>query len=214
MKIFKGLVLTIALLTGGIAAKAQFYQDIQGNAIKENKSADTEGSPYLLDNWTAGSATVEKGRYDNIKLKYDIKNDQLIFAGKDDVPMGFADPVKKFSINNRNFANGFPAIGAQGKDSYYEVLSDGKVKLLKHYAKHIEENKTYGSAAVTREYTGIETYYVFKDDKMSAIKPDRKNISDLTADKAAQIDTYLKTNKVNFKNDASLGQLFDYYNGL
>jgi uncharacterized spore protein YtfJ len=214
MKSFIRLVLTIGLFTASITAKAQFYQDIQGKAIKENKDEGVDGSPYMADSWAVGSASVEKGTYNNIKLKYDLKNDIPVFAGKDDAPMNFADPVKTFTINHKTFANGFPAIGAQGKNSYYEVISAGKVKLLKHYAKRIQENKTYGTNATTREYIATEAYYVLKNDQINLLKPDKKAILEIMADKAAQIDSYLKTNKVNFKNDESLKQLFDYYNGL
>jgi hypothetical protein len=213
MKSFIRLVLTIGLFTASITAKAQYYQDLQGKAIKENRE-EVQGSPYITDNWAVGSASVEKGTYNNIKLKYDVKNDVPIFAGKDDLPMNFADPVKTFTINNKTFSNGFPSIAAQNKNSYYEVISDGKTKLLKHYTKRIQENKTYGTNAITKEYVTTEAYYVLKDDKISLLKPDKKAVLEITADKAAQIDNYIKTNKVNFKNDASLGQLFDYYNGL
>lgn len=212
MKIFVRSFLIIALLITASARAQSYYSDIQGKALKEARADDAEGSPYLLDGWATGSATISKGTYDNMKLKYDLKNDAPVFASKDNAPMNFAEPVKRFTINNRTFANGFPAIGAQMKDSYYEVLSDGKTKLLKHLAKHIEETKTYGAATANREYVATEAYYVFKNDKMSAIKPDKKAVLALMADKAAQIDDYLKANKVNFKNDADLGKLFDKYN--
>jgi hypothetical protein len=214
MKNFVRSFLTIALFATFSAKAQNYYSDIQGVALKESKADDAEGSPYLSDNWGTGSATIAKGTYDNMKLKYDLKNDVPVFASKDNVAMRFAVPVKRFTINNMVFANGFPAIGAQMKDSYYEVLSDGKTKLLKHRAKHIEETKTYGSATASREYVAIEAYYVFKNDKMSQIKPDKKAVMALMADKAAQIDDYLKANIVNFKNDADLGKLFDKYNSL
>ncbi|QKJ32098.1 hypothetical protein HQ865_20795 [Mucilaginibacter mali] len=208
------LVFTTILLAVSIAGKAQFYQDIKGNAIKENTSADVEGSPYLSKDWADGSVTVDKGVYKDLKLKYDLKDDAVIFAGKDNAPMNFSDPVKRFSLNGRVFANGFPVVGPQGKNAYYEVLSDGKTKLLKHYVKHIQESKTYGSAAVNREYVQTETYFVFNDGKMIPAKADRKTLLDIFADKTAQLDAYAKANKINFKKDTDLGKLVDYYNSL
>ncbi|GAB3909871.1 hypothetical protein [Mucilaginibacter boryungensis] len=214
MKKFVSSLLTIALFVS-VTAKAQnYYSDIQGNVLKENRADEAEGSPYLKDTWGIGSATIAKGTYDNMKLKYDLKNDVVVFASKDNVPMSFAEPVTRFIIDGMKFASGFPAIGAQVKDSYYQVLSDGKTKLLKHLAKHIEETKTYGSATANRTYVATATYYVFKDDKMSAIKPDKKAVMAVMADKAGQMEDYLKNNKVNFKNDADLSQLFDKYNSL
>ncbi len=214
MKNFVRSIVFIFLFPAVSANAQTYYSDIQGKAIKETRAEDATGSPYLTDSWATGSATIAKGTYNNMKLKYDLKNDVPVFASKDNVAMSFAEPVNRFTINTMTFANGFPAIGAQMKDSYYEILSDGKIKLLKHLAKHIEETKTYGSATANREYVTTEAYYVFKNDKMSAIKPDKKAVLGLMTDKAAQIDDYLKANKVNFKSDADLGKLFDKYNSL
>lgn len=213
MKNFTRLVFTTILLATISIAKAQFYQDVKGTAIKEN-SSDIEGSPYLIDAWADGSVTIEKGTYSNLKLKYDLKDDAVIFSGKDNSPMGFAETVKSFSLNGRNFASGFPAAGLLLKTSFYEVLSNGNVKLLKHYTKRVQETKTYGSAAVNREYSLSESYFILKDGKMISVKADKKALFEVLGDKASQLDVYTKSNKVNFKNDAALGKLVDYYNTL
>lgn len=214
MKNFARLVFTTILFAAVSTAKAQFYQDVKGTAIKENSSGDIEGSPYLTDTWADGWVVVDKGTYNNLKLKYDLKDDVLIFAGKDNTPMSFAETVKEFNIDGRSFASGFPPAGPLLKNAFYEVLADGNVKLLKHYAKRVQETKTYGAAAVNREYSLTETYFILKDGKMIPVKPDKRSLLEALNDKTAQLDAYLKTNKVNFKNDAALGKLVDYYNTL
>lgn len=208
------LIFTTVLLTISITCKAQFYPDLMGRVNKENISADVEGSPYLIKDWADGSVTIEKGVYKSLKLKYNINNDEVVFLGKDNAVMNVVDPVKKFSIGDRNFVAGFPAVSQLTKTAFYEVLSDGKATLLKHYTALIQETRSYGSAAVNRQYAQSESYFVFINGKMIVAKPDRKAILEILADKATELDTYAKANKLNFKKDADLGKLVDYYNSL
>jgi hypothetical protein len=214
MKAYVKTLLTLFFITAGYTAKAQVYQDLAGTPVKESKPADVEGSPYLSDTWTEGTVTTAKGTYKNVRLKYDMSSDQVVFASKNDDALAFADPVKEFTLTDEIFTNGFPPIGAQDKKSYYQVLAEGKIALLKRRAKHIQETKTYGSASVNREFVTINSYFVFKDNKIDVIKPDKKTIMALMTDKAEQMDAWVKANKVSFKSDEDLGKLFEYYNTL
>lgn len=201
-----------------VTARAQqlsTYSHMDGMAVKEVKPEDVEGSPFLNDDWQQGALTTDKGQgFTDVMLKYDIHNDQLLFRGADGQPMAFADGVKTFTLGKAVYANGFPAVGAQGSRSYYQVLADGKVKLLKRTGKIIEETKSYGSTTSSRSFRKVEAYFIFKDDKMETFKPDKKSVTALLADKATQISAYADSHKINYKNDSDLGALFAYYNSL
>ena len=214
MKRYFKTICAALLLIACQAVYAQTYQSIEGTTLKELKPADVAGSPFLNDEWARGTVTTDRTRYHNLKLKYDLSHDQVIFAGANDQPTAFAEHVNKFTIDTMVFASGFPAAGLQRQDAYYQVLADGRVKLLKHDARIIRENKAYGMATVTREFRDVMVYYVFKNGEMIAVKPDKKDITAILVDKSAAISSYLHSHKINFRDDADLSALFNYYNGL
>jgi len=197
-----------------ITPAGQVVTDVRGIDVKE-ADADIQGTPYLFDDWSPGSAATENGKaYNNLKLKYNIKVNQLLFLNDNNESLGFKEPVKTFTIKNMSFVNGFPSVDLQTTSTFYQVLADGKVKLLKYYRKVIEERQTYGATAVEKSYRQSQYYYILKDNKMIKIRPDKKLIIGALPDHAAQLAAYIKDNNVNLKDDAGLAQIITYYNTL
>jgi hypothetical protein len=216
---FLALLAAVLLVVGYQKASAQsvYYIDSQGKAIRDadNELDNIKGTPFMYEQWVFGTFVNAEGTlFKNIKLKYNVYNDQLIFAGSKGEMMAFDKPVKQFTLNETLFANGFPAIDAFGSDTYYQVLGEGSTKLLKHYSKHVEKNSTYGSAMASMRFADNEAWYLFKDGKISALKLDKKNVLAALNDKSTQVNNYLSNHKVNFKNDMELSNLLAYYNSL
>ena len=197
-----------------ITPPGQVVTDIAGLNVKE-AGADIQGTPYLFDDWLPGSVTTESGKtYDNLKLKYNIRFSQLLFLNQDNQPLSFKEPVKAFTIKNITFAKGFPPVDTQTTSTFYQVLADGKIKLLKYTKKVIEERQTYGATAMEKSYRAMQSYYLLKDDKIIRVRADKKPILATLSDHAAQLDAYIKDNKVNLKDDAGMAQVITYYNTL
>lgn len=197
-----------------IAPPGQVVTDIKGFNAKEIDS-DVQGTPYLFDDWLPGFVATETGKtYDNLKLKYNIRFNQLIFLNQDNEPLSFREPIKTFTVNNLNFAKSFPSVDTQTTSSFYQVLADGKIKLLKYSKKVIEERQTYGANAVEKSYHKMQSYYIFKDGQMIKVRADKKAILAALPDHASQLDAYIKDNKVNLKDDAGMAQVITYYNAL
>jgi hypothetical protein len=188
--------------------------DIKGSNVKE-ADADVQGTPYLFDDWLPGSVVTEDGKtYDNLKLRYNIRFSQLIFLNQNDEVLGFREPVKMFTINHMVFANGFPPVDTQTIAAFYQVLADGKIKLLKYSKKVIEERQTYGATAMEKSYRKMQSYYIFKDGKMVKVRADKKSLLAALPDHSAQLESYIKDNNVNLKDDMAIAQVIVYYNTL
>jgi len=188
--------------------------NIKGSNVKD-ADADVQGTPYLFDDWLPGSVVTEDGKtYNNLKLKYDIRFSQLIFLNQNDEASGFREPVKMFTINHMVFTNGFPSVDAQTIAAFYQVLADGKIKLLKYSKKVIEERQTYGATAMEKSYRKMQSYYVFKDGKMTKVRADKKSLLAALPDQAPKLETYIKDNNVNLKDDMGMAQVITYYNTL
>jgi hypothetical protein len=112
------------------------------------------------------------------------------------------------------FRSGFPAIDEQTINSFYQVLTEGNITMLEFFRKKILQRKNDVSGEITKEFETYEEYYVFSDNQMLKLKKDKDFILSLTKTKEKEVQSYLATNKVNFKKWNDVQSLFSYYNSL
>ena len=166
------------------SAQNMYMSDVSGRPILGNIYANVTGSPYLNDDWVLGSIVLTDAKaYGNVSLKYDEINDDVIFKGKDGVAMA-ADNVKQFKLapygdvkDSTLFRSGFPAVKSNTVKGFYEVLVDGKVKLLKKTIKTINTSREYNSASIDKTVVASSTYYLFtQSSNMVFISKDKKSV--------------------------------------
>ena len=214
MKNFNFTILLLFFIHG--VSNAQFLQDIQGRVITTQTYTDVIGSPFLNDAFVNGNVVLVNGvKFQNVPLKYSSYNDELFFKNpKDESLLSFVLPVKSFELLGLMYINGFPAIDNFTENSFYELIANSSVKLLLKNFKTILENKSYNSASVEKKFEDNKIYYVFKAGKMKRFKPSKKDFMETLADKSSEIDVFLKKEKVDFKNNADLAKVFEYYSSL
>jgi hypothetical protein len=214
------------LLINCFIAKAQYAHDYNGRPYMEQSYTNVEGSPYLTTNWFPGKVNLANGKTLATKLKYDLMKGELLFQKTgDSTALVFIDPVKSFSFDVFRidesdlvplvFSNGYPAIDNQTTASFYQVIADGKAKLLRYYKKVIRTDQAFNSATATKTFVLKDAvYYLLINDKVTKIKPGSKVILNALSDKAEKMQAYIKSTKVDYKSDADLAKLFNYYNVL
>jgi len=217
----------ILLVTCGLSlntATAQFVHQQDYKPLMTKDYTNIEGSPYLYDDWIAGTVKLANGvtNKEPIMLKYNLLDDEVYFKDKAGEAMAFVVPVQEFTLNPtqidatlaRRYRNGYKGIDGIKPAAYFEVLSDGKVQLIKKIVKVIFETQNIGSAAKTRSFIDKTKYYLVIDGNATAVKNDKKSLLATLSDKETQLEAYIKTNKVDFKKDADLAKLVTYYNSL
>ncbi len=216
----KASLIIFCLLVQVCQVNGQFLKDGLGRPIKENKYINVDGSPYLFDNWLKGDVKSNDGITDKSnELKYDVVEDRILFKGEQGVEMDFVDLIVSFTLfsdeGKRNFRR-FADITEYQGIPFFEVLNEGeKLILLKKAIRSVMYNKAYGSATTTKSFSQTIKYYLLKNDgSYVRIKKDKGAIMAALADKAAEMDLYLKTNKTDFRKEEDLGKLFTYYNTL
>jgi len=221
----KFIVCLMVMVLGYLSTHAQIIHDLQGKPYMEKSYTEVDGTPYLIDSWTGATITFSNGKATNVKVKYDLVKDVLLFQHQgDSTAMYFIEPVKGFTltngfINESNilplvFNSGYPAIDVQTPASFYQIIAPGKMQLLRHYRKAIRTDQAFNSATVTKTFAYTDFYYLYADNKIIRIKPSQKSILAAMANKSTEIQAYLKNNTVDYKNDAALAKLFNYYNSL
>ena len=112
------------------------------------------------------------------------------------------------------FQTGYPEIDNLNRNNFFQVLSDGKVTLLKSSIKKINKTKNEMSGEISSQFDIYEDHYLYVKYEMKRVKKDKEYILNLLADKRKELETYLTIQKLNFKSMDSIKKLIDYYNSL
>ncbi|MDO6390949.1 hypothetical protein Q4E40_12480 [Pontibacter sp. BT731] len=219
---FSLAMLAICLFSASAEAQYTHTNDMEARPVHEYNTITMIGSPYLFKDWAKGSLTLKNGTvYQGIDLMYDQVKDAIIFKAKNGEVKELLEPVQEFKIgyieNNkqleRTFRSGYSGDGVQ-PNAFMEVLADGDVVLLKRTSKKIFDRKNYSSATIDREVQASEDYYIAKGDKAVKVKKSKSSLLAAIPDKKDYLETYIKSNALNLRNDTDMAKLVAYYNSL
>jgi len=207
--------------------KGQGYlKDASGAPMPIGKYVEVDGDQFLDPEWRKGTvAFANGGAIKDIDLKLDVVDSKLIFQSKKGEALYFVDQVKEFtlvfpgSLNNtkevvKHFKNGYTAPDNSSTETFYQVLYSGTVELLKRTSKSVIEQRRYDSSVTNKSFQENTRYYLVISGKVTPVKNDKKSFLNLLKDKESALETYIKSNKTNFKSDADLVSLITYYNSI
>lgn len=210
------MLAALLLVTAYSQAQEVYMSDVSGTALrKDSRYAEVEGTPFLYTDWSDGVVVFKSNKViKSIPLKYNIESEDIYFKSpQTGNEMLFVDPVASFKINGITFQNGFNPIDSYSNKTYYQVLSDGRVKLLKKTNKTIMEVTEY-NAPKRRVFKENFSYYVANEkNDLTKVKKDN-SILNLLKDKEDLVKAFVSKNKLNLKKDEDLSKVFDYYNSL
>lgn len=199
MKLIKlFLMVGIAGLTHSVATAQIYMTDINGQVLRENKYVDVQGSPYLDEAWKPGVLISSKGKaYPNNQVRFDAYGGEVEYQQKEKAYRMNPRELHEFKILNGvdtlRFKNGFAAANSNTPETYYQVLYDGSVKLLKQLKITMNESKAYNSATATKTFSRQELYFVNKPDgSLQRIQRNRKSILSAFPDKKSEMEKALK----------------------
>lgn len=216
----KSLVFIILLIASVVTIKAQqgYQSYADGSAATLIKKIDVEGSELLYDKWLPATIKSSNGKeYNNVMIKYNLLEDVPYFLGKGEVTMVFSTPIKEFVIEDKDeskrkiFRAGFPNFNTYNTSTFYEVLADGKLKLLKKQSKRITEARAYNSATTVKSIVDNISYFVFQNDQLIPVKRDKKFFQNLSG-KTPSTEEVLGNKKINLKDEADLITIVRTYN--
>lgn len=213
--ILLGTALLYLFLAPGASAQG-IMSDYMGRPVFEKRYTDVKGSPYLSDEWIEGSVKLENGKaFQGVKLKYDQVADELMFLDASGKEQLFVDPVLEFRLGDKLFRRGYPAADGASPAAYYEVLTEGKTDLLKLTSKKVFEETPYNSATKIRTIRANESYYIGVSNlKLTKIRKDKKSLLAALDGKGAELEAYIKSNRLDLKQDSDMVRLVNYYNTL
>lgn len=214
-------VLTGVFLLMLLEVKAQYaitFDNIDGRPLYANLHAGVQGEPMLFKDWTQATVHLQNGeKLKNVKVKYDLIDDLLIFTDNKDQLFYFRQKVNEFWLHREgeadlHFKSGFPAFDGQTTDNFYQILVDGPVPLLKSRKKSVQESQVYGGATTQRILHDVEGLLVFKDGQLIKIRKNEKAVLDALKGDRAEMKELISKNKYNLRKDEDLIAFFRDYN--
>lgn len=203
---------------GSLSGMGVQYND--GSYINE-KGNNIKGTPLLFDNWNYGTVWLVTGeKYDSMQVKYDLYSDRLIVL-INDTEYEFNTGVSSFRITDSVtrkvllYRNGFDPISSFSRQSFYQVLYDGKTKLLLKIRKKIVSDITSTPGVKARSFEDEKNYFfVTSKGELKKIKKKNIDILDMLDDKREQLKKMVSEQKLKLNKDEEIIQLLHYYDSL
>ncbi|PQA58205.1 hypothetical protein [Siphonobacter curvatus] len=213
-RLLLALGITVATHTGF----AQFNNSPMLNSpgrVNEYQALEYDNQPYLNKEFKPGIVRLADGRVYQGQLNFNAytgQPEQLMKGVAYTIEM----LIKEFRLGDSTviFRSGFAPVDKQNANSFYQVLYDGKTKLLEyHYAK-TQELKKFNDANVHIKFNLDTDHYLVKTDgSLVRIKRDKKSILAALKDKASEMEAYF-SKQPKLGNWQEVSQAIAYYDGL
>jgi hypothetical protein len=192
-----------------------WLQDNTGKLIMSNSYTDVDGSPYLPIHWIEGSVQLKTGKIIQYNaLRLNLINGHLEFQ-LNDKSYDVVNAIDEFNLGAMKFRNGFEGIDRQNKDTFYQVLYDGKQKILCYRIGVIYLDAPYNSATKTKKIDLTEKYYLQKTDgKLYPFKKNLKELLSLVGDKSSQVNDFCKKENLKLRNWDEAVKVLEYVDTL
>ncbi len=214
------------LLTSGPLRPTQVVDSNRLNdltALRFSKQDQLEnvvkGSIYLFKDWDNSSVIeVDNKKYLLKSVNYNILADQFQFKVSEDSVFVFDNTIiSEVKLNNKRFKQFY--FGLDEGDKYCEVLFEGeKSSLLKKYDVKFDRAQPNPLMLkdISDKYVKTTKYFLIDNNTktISSIKMKKKSLAVLFDDKFADVDSYVKKNKLSLKKEGDLMKVFKYYNSL
>ncbi|GEO11966.1 hypothetical protein [Segetibacter aerophilus] len=190
-----------------------------GKYFSASAYADFKGTPFLEDEWLAGSVITSTGLRFNTKLKFNLFTNSL-FLNKDGEALEISDDIKTFTLmpvvtdsnSYRNFTKGIVASGLTSKQ-FVEKLVGGKHELYKLHTKVVRELNEI-NVGIVKRFASVVKYYLSNPTSVKHFELDKKQVLEALSDKQEMVKDYLSKEKLSFKNEKDLIKVIEFYNTL
>ena len=208
------------LMANAVSAQSNVFlaDKVTGNLYRPSGETNIEGTRFLLEDWMPGVIYMKDGhKADKFLLKFDFYSNELLFL-HEDKPLVVVNPVKEFVIIPTIgapflFRRGYQPVERNDELSYYQVMQDGPVSLLKFTSKTINERKEYNKAGSIKEYASSINYFIAKSNgEIIKIKKDKTSLLSAIGDADGKLQAWVEKNKIRCKTEEDMMAVVKGYN--
>lgn len=203
----------------------------------DTRTTEVQGSYYLDTDWNIATVrfypktistpkgTVKLDSLTDIQIRIILQGNDVEFNTPEGIKVISGTLIRGFSLQKNSQATPKNYISTlefvdnydKVKPSFFEILVDGKTKLLE-YTKITTQKPDYNEAfnVGSRDIKIVKEKLLFINKGKEVIKfsTNKKDLLEVMADKKTEIEKYIKDNDFAIKDRADLLKIFAYYNGL
>lgn len=203
----------------------------------DTRTTEVIGTYYLDTEWNIATVrfypktistpkgTVKLDSLTDIQIRVILQGNDVEFNTPDGIKVISGTLVKSFTLQTANqlapknyvstleFVDNFDKV----KPSFFELLVDGKTKLLE-YTKITTQKPDYVEAfnvgSKDLKIVKEKQLFINKGKEVLRFSTNKKDLFEVMADKKPEIEKYMKDNNLSLKDRVDLLKIFNYYNGL
>jgi hypothetical protein len=207
--------------TEGLLDKLRLNKGIKGEVYVGY--SNITGEPYIFENFEKGILILLTGDSLKTDIRYDIYADEIQLRDQNTLfALIHPERVKKILVENTTFiyssyVNSPEAEPSSDDSSYFLVNTDGKCVLLVKKNMRIQDAeppKLYQDAKPAKFIPTKDTYYIKLGDKNAIYVKNENALISVFEDKKAELQGFIKQNKLKTNNISDLEKIVTYYNGL
>lgn len=210
-------------LTYGVRTTMDLYETnklVSGNNSSILTEKDIDGSPYLNDEFFKGTIyTVQKLKYIDIPLRYNIYNDNLEFKTPTNEIQALVTPeiVEKAIIGEIQLEYLHYIKSNKTNKGFLILLEEGKVSLFSKpevVFKEATEPAAYKQAEPARFVRKTETCFMRIGNEPARLITNKKELISLFPNDQEKIESFIVKKKLKINKPEDLRKVVVFYNSL
>ena len=178
-----------------------------------------EGTPYMNNQFEKGEILSVDGdlikgvllRFNIFGNKMEVKDNEILYEISNEM-------ISRIKIGERNFDYLTFTLDNKKQAGYLEMVQDGDWKLYCRYAKRFREaqpQKAMQDKPANAGFSDLPEVYIIKNNKNEAIGfRNKKELLNILSNHKAEIEKYIKSQKLKPDKADDLKKLLDYYQML
>ncbi|HIP48762.1 MAG TPA: hypothetical protein EYG92_07345 [Lutibacter sp.] len=186
-----------------------------GDVVVYSTPNEIKGSNYLFKTWENKNVIHYKEGNQILKnININVKDNNFEFKISEKSVL-IIDPknIEYITINYKNYK--FYSFEGSHNKIFEIVALSKKIEILKSFEIYFV--KGIANPVITNpidKYVLKTRYHIKKEDKISDFKLKKKRILSIFSDKKDEITKYVKKNKLSYKKEKDVKQIFSYYSSL
>ena len=192
-----------------------------GGVLQTFRQVNLAGDVYLDAEWRNATLVLKDGSAKTVaKARYNANNNEVEVLFPNDSVLAVNESINEFRLDKSEkkdeqiFRSGFAAYNGNTKKTFYEVIYDGKMKVLVRYHKVVQRDNTegdYRTGAKTDRLVLKKDYYITDEKgKLSEFDNAKKAFLEKFADKKKSIEDFVKQNKLNYREHADMKKIMEF----
>ncbi len=168
------------------------------------------GNPYLESNWQNGLLISREGKTYEIRGRYRVFDDEVQILQDGKIKALYPHSLQGILLGSSVFISAKWKTPSGIDYSFFEVIEDGELKLLKKYKLDVKETKDNFLKIAGK----TEEYFYLKDEDDIALPTNLRKAGLMRMMSNHYNEALAYAKKMNKKSEADLIKLFRYYNQL